>query len=130
MITEILLPTLPPSTNSLYRNWTDKEKARGRHLARKGRPKSERYNTWLNAAGWDLKLQKPGKHAGKVRLSIWISEKGKTDLSNNTKALEDLLVTHQVIVDDGPQYVREIRLAWDEIPGVRIRIEDYDLPHP
>ncbi len=55
----ITLP-LPPSVNALYRN-----------VAKRGRVKTERYNTWLQAAGWALKEQKPGKVEGPYCLWLY-----------------------------------------------------------
>jgi crossover junction endodeoxyribonuclease RusA len=87
---EIRLP-LPPSTNALYAN-----------VPGKGRVKSSRYRTWLNAAGWALKEQKPKSVSGDYRLWIWAErpDNRRRDLGNLEKPLSDLLVAHGVVSDD------------------------------
>lgn len=81
----------PVSVNAMYAN------APGR-----GRVKTERYKTWLNAAGWALKSARPSKVAGAYTLEITLfqSDKRKRDLDNTVKAISDLLVTHQLVEDD------------------------------
>jgi Holliday junction resolvase RusA-like endonuclease len=120
---------LSPSTNSLFRAWTPAERARGQHIRsdgilKAGRPRTKGYMTWLNAAGWDLQRQKPRKITGPVSLEILVHEKSKADLSNHVKALEDLLVRHQVIEDDSKEIVRAIYTAWSsDIPnGCRVTV--------
>lgn len=127
MTTIINLP-LPPSTNNLFRNWTDAEKARGRHLQpngkqKKGRPKSERYCSWLNAAGWELKLQKPKPVKGRVHITITLSERSRLDLGNCEKAVVDLLVEHRIIEGDSKAFVRGITLLWGAVEGVRVSVQ-------
>lgn len=84
--------TLPPSTNALYAN------VRG-----KGRVKTKRYREWIEAAGWELASQRPGRVPGWYRLTVLIPAKASLD-ADNLKALSDLLKRHNVIDDDG--------LAW------------------
>lgn len=93
---------IPPSTNQLFRN-----------VKGKGRVRTERYNTWINAAGWELKAQKPKPVTGPVSLTIAVNEKKtRADLGNLEKAAVDLLVAHGVIEDDKPSIVRSIHLYW------------------
>lgn len=80
----------PPSTNSLYS---------GRRF------KTERYKAWLEAAGWELKLQRVQPVAGAFMLSIRLP--GKCDL-DNLKAVPDLLVGMGIIPDDRRQYMRRL----------------------
>lgn len=96
----IVLP-MPPSGNALYRN------VNGR-----GRVKSERYKTWLNAAGWSLKEQKPGKVEGEYRLWLYCDkpDNRRRDLANLEKAVSDLLVSHGVVTDDS--LCVELHLYW------------------
>lgn len=109
MIT-INLSDLPPSTNGLFAN-----------LPGKGRVKTERYRTWLNAAGWQIKAQRPGRIAGEVSLAIAMKRpRANADLSNRIKALEDLLVEHQVIDDD--QHVVSLTVRWREEPGCMVTV--------
>lgn len=87
---ELRLP-LPPSVNGLYAN-----------VPGKGRVKSARYRTWLNAAGWCLKEGRPKKVKGEYVLWLWCErpDERKRDLFNLVKAVEDLLVEHGVVEDD------------------------------
>lgn len=87
---EVRLP-LPPSVNALYAN-----------VAGKGRVKSARYRTWLNAAGWELKARKRGKVSGDYQLWIWAErpDKRRRDLGNLEKPISDLLVANGVVEDD------------------------------
>lgn len=97
----ITLP-LPPSTNALYRN-----------VAKRGRVKTERYNTWLQAAGWALKEQKPGKVEGPYCLWLYCGkpDNRRRDLANLEKAVSDLLVAHKIVEDDS--LCAELHLYWE-----------------
>jgi crossover junction endodeoxyribonuclease RusA len=109
----IKLP-IPPSTNMLYRN-----------VPGRGRAKTKRYMEWINAAGWDMNAQRPPKHDGKITLDITVQKKDKRkrDISNFVKAVEDLLVSHSVIVDDS--LVQQVTVRWStDIEGCEVRIED------
>lgn len=92
---------VPPSANSLYK----------RVLNRNGRrPKTEAYAAWITEAGWALAFARgdhalPLKHA---RLELDMPLTYKRDISNGIKAIEDLLVSHGVLVDD--RYVDELRV--------------------
>jgi crossover junction endodeoxyribonuclease RusA len=93
---------IPPSVNALYRN------APG-----KGRVKTERYRTWIQAAGWDVRDQKPEHQPGQVAVCYrlpWPTDKRKRDLGNYEKALSDLLVLHNVIEDDSK--IVDLRLVY------------------
>lgn len=99
-MTTITLP-VPPSANNLFRN------------VRKGRVVTERYQSWLNAAGWELQSQRIAPIDGPVHLAIAINEKKtRCDLGNCEKATVDLLVKHGVIADDNKRVVRSISLYW------------------
>lgn len=98
----------PPSVNSLYRN------VRG-----KGRVRTERYKTWLRAAGNELIGQSQNHMAGPVEVFMWLgrdinkdgsSSRRRIDLDNFAKATLDLLTKHHLIDDDA--FVEEIRLRW------------------
>lgn len=104
---------LPPSVNQLYRN------APGR-----GRVKTDRYKTWINAAGWELKSQRPRRLSGSYALTMLCERKDKRrrDLGNLIKAVEDLLVTHHVVEDDSR--CEKIALEWSPvIKGCRVFVE-------
>lgn len=105
---------LPPSLNNMFVN------VRGR-----GRIKSDRYRTWINAAGWDVKLAKAKPIHGPVRVSILINRPNKrSDLDNLVKPILDLLVTHGVLIDDSQ--VMALSTEWsDVVEGVRIFLEPW-----
>lgn len=92
----------PPTTNNLYRN------TRG-----KGRVKTQRYLTWLRAAGNEVLMQRQKPIAGYVVLNIQLGkpDKRKRDLSNLIKACEDLLVQHGLIEDDS--MVAKLTIQWN-----------------
>lgn len=107
----VTLP-IPPSTNGLYAN-----------IPRRGRVRSERYRSWSNAAGWELKRQRPGKVMGHVAISIEVerSSERRQDVSNRIKAVEDLAVEHGLIEDDS--LVTRVEAEWvDNVTGCRITI--------
>lgn len=104
----------PPSVNSLYAN-----------LPGKGRRKTDRYRTWLSAAGWSVQAQRPGHIAGPYDLTVLVQPKSwgrQPDISNLVKAAEDLLVKHGVIDDD--RHARSASVRWDEsVSGARVIVE-------
>ena len=99
----------PPSVNAMFRN------VRGR-----GRAKTDRYKVWLNAAGWDIKAQRPERIAGPVAIDITVQRRNRnSDIDNLIKPILDLLVTHGVIDDD--KHVNEVRARWGEVTGCEVR---------
>lgn len=96
----ITLP-MPPSTNALYRN-----------VPKKGRVKTHRYLTWIQAAGWALKEQKPATVEGPYCLWLYCErpDKRRRDIGNLEKAVSDLLVSHGVVSDDSECV--ELHLYW------------------
>ena len=112
------LAHVPPSTNGLFAN-----------VAGKGRIRSERYRSWANAAGWDLKRQRIAKFECPVYLTIAIGKLSQTsDVSNRVKAIEDLLVEHGIIPGDSIKWVRGVNvyLSPIEFEGVEIAIVEAD----
>jgi Holliday junction resolvase RusA-like endonuclease len=98
----------PPSTNSLYTN------------RRGGRRKTDRYATWINAAGWDLKAQKPAPLPGPVVVDITVGpRRTNADIDNKIKAVLDLMVRHKIIDDD--RNVFEVRARWGTEKGCQVR---------
>lgn len=113
MSTTISLSSRPPSTNGLFAN-----------VPGRGRVKTEKYRSWLNAVGWDVKLAKPQPVHGPIALTMLIERpKGKrrADLDNRVKAICDLLVAHGVIDDDSN--VERLTVAWAAVKGCQIQIE-------
>lgn len=108
------LAHVPPSTNGLFAN-----------VAGKGRVSSERYRSWANAAGWDLKRQRITKFPGPVYITIAIGKLSATsDVSNRVKAVEDLLVEHGVIQGDSIKWVKGVNVYLSPVAfeGVEIAI--------
>lgn len=101
----IVLP-FPPSVNNLFVN-----------AGKRGRIKSSRYEIWLNEAGWELKRQRPVKHAGPVSVTIALcpSDKRRRDADNGCKAVLDLLVKHQVIEGDDNRFVKAVTARWVDV---------------
>jgi Holliday junction resolvase RusA-like endonuclease len=105
----ILSLPMPPSTNSLYRN-----------VPGRGRAKTERYRTWLRAAGNELLAQRVGLQPirGAFTLTILLPQakrRASMDASNYIKATEDLLVRHSLIDDD--RNAESVTIAW--APGIQ-----------
>lgn len=98
------------SVNNLFLN----VKGRGRVI-------SNDYRIWRDRMGWELLEQRPKKIKGPVALRYEF-KRGRADLGNLEKACTDLLVTHGVIENDGPNIVREIVLTWGEVEGVRVTV--------
>ncbi len=106
----INIQNAPPSLNNIYAN-----------VPGKGRVKSSRYKTWRSAAGWDVKLAKVAKMGGPVLLDLTVKKpRVRSDISNRIKAVEDLLVDMDVLVDDSQ--VMEVRARWGDVEGARIEI--------
>lgn len=111
---EILLTNLPvpPSLNNAYVN-----------VIGGGRKKSARYGTWRNAAGWEVKAQRPRKVSGPVNLTYTFEEGStKADLGNLEKCATDLLVDLNLIDGDGPSIVRSIKLQWGKAEGMTVEV--------
>lgn len=119
-MTTIVLPT-PPSSNALYRNTTARERAlfARRGFKAKMRVKTDRYATWLQAAGWEIKRQRPAPIKGFYAITVTVGRKSRADLNNLVKAVEDLLKKQGVIEDD--KFEAECHLYWsDAIEGCRV----------
>lgn len=86
----ILNLPFPVSVNAMYANKL------------KARKKSDRYATWINAAGWELAAQRQKPVHGPYHLHLILFQKDnrRLDPDNFIKAVSDLLVTHKLIDDD------------------------------
>lgn len=93
------IPT-PPPVNNLYAN-----------VQGYGRVKSERYRTWRQAAGWEMKAGTIPETpiTGPVRVDVVIGDR-RGDLDGRIKAPVDLLVYMGVIKDDSQ--VEEVRASY------------------
>lgn len=110
--TAIHLPW-PPSVNAMYRNG-----------GYRGRSKSNSYKDWCNEAGWMLNSQKLTRFSGPVRIRYTFGpKKGRYDLSNFIKPIEDLLVTHRIISDDNASVIKRFTVCQGEnVDGVLVLI--------
>lgn len=120
----VTLP-MPPSVNELFFNVSAAQRAaatvQGRSLP--GRLKSEKYRSWLNHAGWELKAARQQPIHGPVEVAYLVPDKGGCDLGNLEKATTDLLVKHRLIDGDGRKIVRKIQMEWSsEVEGCRITV--------
>lgn len=95
-MTRIVLPW-PPSVHGVFRRHN------GAHM-------SAKYRAWRDEAGWELKRQKPGKHAGRVAVSITFCppDRRRHDIDNCLKGVLDLLVAHEVIEADDMGCLRSV----------------------
>lgn len=121
---EIHLP-MPPSVNELFFNVSAVQRtaatAKGRSLP--GRLKSEKYRSWLNHAGWELKAARQQAIHGPVAIAYLVSDRGRCDIGNLEKATTDLLVRHGLIDGDGRKIVRKIAMEWSsEVEGCRVTV--------
>lgn len=110
---EIRLP-FPPSVNNLYFN-----------VQRRGRVHTPEYLDWQELAGWELRAQRSRlalKIKYPVTVKIDLDDKRKGDADNRCKAVLDLLVEHQIIVDDSKKYVRRVDIGWEPVTGCRVEI--------
>ena len=88
-VVDLTLP-FPPSMNDLWRH-------NGKRVYR-----TPRYMSWINVAGQELELQKPGCIRGNYVIVIQLERKDKRrrDAGNFEKAVSDLLQAHGVIEED------------------------------
>lgn len=118
----------PPSLNNMFTNRMEKPNAvraatspQGKK-PKFGRQKSKRYNSWLNAAGWDANGK--GTCSGPFKLVLTLStehRRSNADLDNRIKPVLDLLVTHGIV--DGDQHCEAIHASWGNVIGKAFRAE-------
>lgn len=113
------LSSPPPSSNGIFANvkrWSSDSKA-------PGRMKTEAYKAWRDAAGWEVKTQRPEKVRGPVAIDLTVKRHSdRSDIDNRVKGAIDLLVWLQVIDDD--RNVQEVRARWGDVPGCVIVITE------
>ena len=81
----------PPSLNNLYVN-----------VPKRGRVRSKRYLTWIQAAKAEIAAQRPSRVDGDYVLWLYVErpDNRKRDIFNLPKAVEDLLVEQGIVEDD------------------------------
>lgn len=81
----------PPTVNSLYAN-----------VPGKGRVKTERYKTWVQAAGWNILAARPQPLEGPfiLEMILYVADAKRRDVDNTVKPVLDLLVEHRLVEDD------------------------------
>lgn len=109
----IVLP-FPVSTNSLYFN-----------VPKRGRVKTARYKQWIAEADTMLMKQILKRFTVRVDLDIRCGGGRKNqDISNLIKCVEDALVRNGILVDDKKEFVRSVKVSWDdETVGCSVTIE-------
>ena len=103
----------PPSVNHLFQN-----------VRNIGRVPTKDYITWKKEAGLCIMAARASqpKIPGGYELQI-ISGHRKCDLGNIEKAVSDLLVEMQVVVDD--RLAQRIVLEWGDVKGCRVIVGSY-----
>ena len=96
----------PISVNNMFAN---NRKGGGRRI-------TERYRTWRQAQGWQMKEAGPlPSIKGAVHVAAWIPERKVSplmDIDNTAKGYLDMLVNLGVIEDDSRKIVRSLCLHW------------------
>ncbi len=95
---------MPPPLSALYRN-----------VSGRGRVKTERYKTWLRAAGNEVlatPIDRRPPIVGRFTLTVLAGrpDKRTRDLDNLLKAVGDLLQAHGLVENDG--LAESITVAW------------------
>lgn len=119
-MTTITLP-FPVSVNAMFADGKTR------------RIRSQRYDQWVQEAGWALKRQRVIPVRGPVKLSYEVQE-GKDDrrrdIVNLEKGCTDLLVEHGIIEADHDLILREVNMVWNrDVKGVRITISPVSEAH-
>lgn len=107
---EIILSHKPPSTNQLYRNASGGDR-------KKGRIRTDRYNTWRQAVGWELN-KVHGKISGPYVMQISLCRSMRhhaEDIGNREKAVSDILQEHGIIEND--RFCEDLRIRWADTGG-------------
>lgn len=102
----------PISTNELFAN------------GKKGRYKTARYATWLQAAGWILRARQPKlrRIADACEVHIILCREWRGDIDNALKGLLDALQTFGVITND--KLVSRITIERGDVEGSRVSIRE------
>ncbi len=101
---------IPPSLNNLF-------------PGKAHRYISQEYNAWRKEAGRILMAQGGVRPVlGPVCVTIIVADHGRKDLDNLIKPILDFCVHHGAIEGDSRKTLRELRVKWADIVGVRIEI--------
>lgn len=109
----------PVSTNNLYLN-----------IPGRGRVPTSEYKAWRIEASGKVRKQRPISFRGAVTLSIVIENGDRGDLDNRIKCVLDLLVELNVIEDDNPRIVKEIRIRQGAVTGALVTITAFNDEGP
>lgn len=103
----------PPSVNAMYANG-----------GYRGRSKTDAYKGWQNKAGWALNYQRFPRFSGPVYIAYTFGKKkGRYDLSNFLKPIDDLLVHHKIITDDNSKVIVGFSVTQNpELEGVLVHV--------
>lgn len=111
-VATIDLPCGPFSTNDLYHP-----------IVRNGKPalvRSKAYLNWIEAAGYLLNSQRPGRVSGPFASHIYIEDGVRLDIDNCVKSLHDVLQSQGVI--DNDKLCRLLRVSYGRVEGLRIMV--------
>ena len=74
--------------------------------------------TWIKASGWQVKEQSPERVTGPIELCVFLKRpKRRRDLDNTLKAIQDLLVAHELIEDDDK--IMKLSAEWTNNPDIK-----------
>ena|ERR1051326_1383881 len=103
--------TIPPSVNNI---WNPVYKG----YKKAAMVRSPEYTSWLNLAGREILIQKPGCIEGKYELSILFNEKIRGDLDNRIKPINDLLQKYKIIENDSMNKSLHVKISKNVAPGM------------
>ena len=115
MTIRLSLP-IPVSVNAAYTN-----------VPGVGRVKTRAYKQWLKQADLHLMIQKRALRpvSGPLRITVWLPEEMRGDVSNRTKLPEDFLVSRKVTPDDKHNWSVTAERSINVQPGMcEIEIEE------
>ncbi len=84
---------------------------------------SNAYRTWHKNASKQLKGIKPIETPCRLQIDFYFPDKRKTDLSNKTESIMDLLVDNGIIPDDNCIEIPELLLIYKGVDKVSPRAE-------
>lgn len=107
----------PPSVNNVFTS-----------VPGRGRVKTQRYRTWVTAAGWDIKAARQNWrpeswYALDIRLPMAIAAKGtRADIDNRIKAVTDLLVSLDCVPDD--KWLAQVAIRYGDVEHTTVTVTD------